>query len=131
MCTDIIGSQETGVADIPGAYYERGLAYFDIGEYEKAINDFKYLVDHPEITNREVAHENYYLEGHIGLACAYSQVGKNDEAKEVLQNVLGLLDEPEFQGYKKYRNDGVEALLNKISAEESVPIPMMYEILGK
>ena len=131
MCTDMIGSEETGVADIPGAYYERGLAYFDIGEYEKAINDFKYLVDHPGIANREIAHENYYFEGHIGLACAYSQVGKNDEAKRVLEDVVRLLDEPDFQGYKKYRKDGVEALLNKISTGEAIPIPMMYQIIGK
>ena len=131
MCTDMIDSEETAVIDIPGAYYERGLAYFDIGEYEKAINDFNYLVDHPEIANREIAHENYYFEGHIGLACAYSQVGENDEAKQVLQNTLSLLDEPDFQGYKNYRKAGVEALLNKINAGESIPIPMMYQIIGK
>jgi len=131
VCTDIISSEETGVAEIPGAYYERGLAYFDIGEYQEAISDFKYLVDHPEIANREIAHENYYFEGYIGLACAYSQIGKNDEAKQVLQNVLSLLEKPDFRGYKKYRKDGVEALLNKISAGEAIPIPMMYQIIGK
>jgi tetratricopeptide (TPR) repeat protein len=131
MCTDIISSEETGVVDIAGAYYERGLAYFDIGEYQEAISDFNYLVDRPEITNREIAHENYYFEGHIGLACAYSQIGKNDEAKQVLQNVLRLLDKPEFRGYKKYRKGGVEVLLNKINAGESIPIPMMYQIIGK
>ncbi len=131
MCTDIIDSEETGVADIPGAYYERGLAYFDIGEYEEAINDFKYLVDHPEIANREIAHENYYFEGYIGLACAYSQVGETDEAKQVLQNAITLLDEPDFQGYKKYRRAGVETLLDKINAGESIPVPMMYQIIGK
>ncbi len=129
MCTEIISSEETGVADIPGAYYERGLAYFDIGEYGKARDDFDYLEEHPEIANREVAHENYYLEGYIGLACTYSQLGKNDEAKGVLEDVVSLLDEPDFQGYKKYR--GVEALLNKISAGESIPIPMMYQVIGK
>ena len=131
MCTDIVNSEEMGVADIPGAYYERGLAYFDIGEYKKAINDFEYLANHPEIANREIAHENYYFEGYIGLACAYSQVGKNDKAKQVLQNVLGLLDEPEFQGYKEYRKDGVEALLNEINMDKSIPIPMMYQVIGK
>jgi tetratricopeptide (TPR) repeat protein len=131
MCTEIIDSEETAVIYIPGAYYERGLAYFDIGEYEKAINDFGYLVDHPEIANREIAHENYYFEGHIGLACAYSQVGENEEAKGVLENALVLLSEPNFQGYQKYREAGVEALLDKINAGESIPIPMMYQIIGK
>ncbi len=131
MCTNIISSEETAVVDIPGAYYERGLAYFDIGKHEEAINDFKYLVNHPEIANREIAHENYYFEGYIGLACAYSQVGKNDEAKQGLQNVLRLLDKPAFQGYKKYRKDGVEALLNEINMGKSIPIPMMYQVIGK
>jgi hypothetical protein len=71
------------------------------------------------------------FEGHIGLACAYSQVGKNEEDKQVLQNALSLLDEPDFQGYKKYRKAGVETLLNKVNAGESIPIPMMYQIIGK
>ena len=131
MCTDITGSEEAAVIDIPGACYERGLAYFDIGEYDRAINDFSYLVDHPEIANREIAHENFYLQGHIGLACANSQVGENNEAKNILEDALMLLDEPDFQGYKKYRRAGVEALLNKINAGESIPIPMMYQIIGK
>jgi len=131
MCTDIIDSEETGVADIPGAYYERGLAYFDIGKYDKAISDFRYLVNHPEIANREIAHENYYFEGHIGLACAYSQVGRNDEAKQVLQDVLRLLDDPDFQGYRKYRKTGIETLLGELSAGKSIPIPMMYQVIGK
>lgn len=120
------------MAGIPGAYYERGLAYCAIGEYEKAIEDFKYLKEHPEITNREIAHENFYLEGYIGLACAYSQVEKNDKAKGVLKDVLSLLDnKPDFQGYKKYRKDGVKALLNKVNAGKALPVPMMYRIIGK
>ena len=131
MCAEIIDSAETAVVEIPGAYYERGLAYFDIGEYGKAINDFRYLVEHPEIANREIAHENYYFEGHIGLACAYSQVGKNAEAKQILEDALSLLDEPDFQGYKKYRKAGVEALLNEINMGKSIPIPLMYQIIGK
>jgi Tetratricopeptide repeat. len=131
MCTEVIGTEDVGVADIPGAYYERGLAYFDIGEYKKAINDFEWLVNHPEIANREIAHENYYFEGYIGLACACSQVGKNDEARQILENVLKLLDKPDFQGYKKYRKDSVEALLNELSMDKSIPIPMMYQVIGK
>lgn len=131
ICTDVINSKDTGVSDLPGAYYERGLAYFDLGEYEKAINDFKYLIDHPEMSNREVAHENYYFEAHLALACAYSQVGKNKEAKQVLEDTLKLLNKPNFQGYRKYRKNDVEALLNEISTGKSVPIPEMYEILGK
>jgi len=131
MCTDIIDSEDTPVVEIPGAYYERGLAYFELGQHQQAINDFEYLVTHPEIANREIAHENYYFQGHIGLACVYSQVGKNDEAKQVLEDVLSLLDEPEFQGYKKYRKADVETLLTKISAGESIPIPMMYQVIGK
>jgi len=131
MCTDVINSKDTGVADIPGAYYERGLSYFDLGEYETAINDFKYLIDHPEISNREIAHENYYFEAHIALACAYSQVGKNDEAKHVLDDALKLLNKPDFQAYRKYRKSDVETLLKEINEGKSVSIPLMYKIIGK
>jgi tetratricopeptide (TPR) repeat protein len=131
MCTDMIDSEDTEDIDISGAYYERGLAYCDTGQYERATNDFEYLLDHPEIANREIAHENYYFQGHIGLACAYSQVGENDEAKQVLENALGLLDEPDFQGYKEYRKAGVETLLDQTNTGESIPIPMMYQIIGK
>ena len=132
MCTDMIESEETAVADIPGAYYERGLAYFDLDEYDKAIKDFKYLVEHPEIANREIAHENYWLEGNIGLACACSQVGNNSEAKDVLTRLLNRLDsDPNLQGWKKYREEDIKTLLNEINAGKSISIPMMYEILGK
>ena len=132
VCTDMIESEETAVADIPGAYYERGLAYFDLGEYDKAIKDFKYLVEHPEIANREIAHENYWLEGNIGLACACSQVGNNSEAKDVLTRLLNRLDsDPNLQGWKRYREGDIKTLLNEINAGKSISIPMMYEILGK
>ena len=131
ICSEIISNPEVP-ADIPGAYYERGLDYFDLEEYEKATEDFKYLVEHPEVADREIAHENYYLEGHIALACTLSQLGKNEEAKGVLQKTLKILKEdPELQGWNKYVRKDVEGLLGKVEKGETIPIPMMYEALGK
>lgn len=131
ICSGIISNPEVP-ADIPGAYYERGLCRFDLGEYEKAIEDFRYLIEHPEESNREVAHENYYIEGYIALACTYSQLGRNEEAEETLKEALEKLDtDPELKGWRKYIRDDVEELLGRVERGEVVPIPLMYEALGK
>lgn len=132
MCTGMIESKDTVVAELPGAYYERGLAYFDLGEYGKAIDNFKYLVDHPEMSNREVAHQNYWLNAYIGLACAYSQFGNNSEAKKVLEGLLSTLDsDPSLQAYKKYRGKSVETLLSDINEGKTISIPLTYRIISK
>ncbi len=70
-------------AEVPGSYYERALAYYYIGlikyrldknvnetlsEFKKAEADLTYLKDNPWMSNREVAHRNYYILSFIGLA---------------------------------------------------------------
>jgi len=117
--------------DIPGARYERGVAYFKLGEYGKAIEDFKWIIEHPEITKREVAHENYYLEAHIALACAYAKLGRIEEAKCVLEKILGELDEDvAFTGWRKYIKDDIEALYSDISEGRAVDIPVIFTDLS-
>ncbi len=131
ICSDIISNPEVP-ADIPGAYYERGLCYFDLEEYKKALRDFRYLVEHPEIADREVAHENYYIEGYVALACTYSQLGRNEEARGTFEEALEKLDtDPELKGWRKYIRDDVKELLKRVERGEVVPIPLMYEVLGK
>lgn len=131
ICSDIISNPEVP-ADIPGAYYERGLCRFDLGEYEKAIEDFRYLIEHPEESNREVAHENYYIEGYIALACACSQLGRHEEARKTLEEALEKLDtDPELKGWRKYIRDDVVELLERARRGEVLPIPLMYKALGK
>ena len=131
ICSDIISNPEVP-ADIPGAYYERGLCCFDLKEYEKALRDFRYLVEHPEIADREVAHENYYIEGYVALACTYSQLSRNEEARGTFEEALEKLDtDPELKGWRKYIRDDVKELLKRVERGEVVPIPLMYEALGK
>jgi len=71
-------------------------------KYEKALEDFKWIIEHPEITKREVAQENYYLEAHIALACTYAKLDRMDEAKGVLEKILSELDsDVTFTGLEK------------------------------
>ena len=126
ICTEVINNPET-IADVPGAYYERGLAYYYLGNYTKSIEDFKWLIDNPKYSKREVAHENYYLEGHINLACVYSKIGEFENAKGVLKKILDELDKDvDFTGWKKYVKDDVEEILSKIEAGKEVEIPSIF-----
>ncbi|NIA09120.1 MAG: hypothetical protein GWP10_05045, partial [Nitrospiraceae bacterium] len=98
----------------------------------KALEDFKYLVENPKVTDREVAHENYYLEGYVALSCTLSQLGRNGEAKGTLQEALNQLKkDPELQGWNRYKRRDVEGLLNRLEKGGAIPIPMMYQALGK
>ena len=130
VCTSVLeGNPIPG--DIPGAYYERGGAYFKLGEYEKAIKDFEWITEHPEITKREVAHENYYLEAHIALACTYAKLGKMDEAKSTLEKILSELDkDAAFTGWRKYIKDDIETLYSNISEGKVVDIPIIFTELS-
>ncbi len=132
MCSEQIKSPGAP-ADIPGAYYERGLDYYNLGECKKAANDFQYLIDHPEISDREVAHENYFLESHIALASIYSRLGKTPKATELLQETLNILsNDPELQGWNKYVRKDVEALLKDVNGGKSWGMPIgLCQFLGK
>jgi tetratricopeptide (TPR) repeat protein len=132
MCSDQIKSPGSP-ADIPGAYYERGLDYYNLGEYQKAANDFQYLINHPEVSDREVAHENYFLESHVALASVYSKLGKNDEAVRLLQETLNILStDPELQGWNKYVRNDIEKLLGSVEANKTLNMPIgLCQFLGK
>ncbi|RLI30319.1 hypothetical protein DRO51_05185, partial [Candidatus Bathyarchaeota archaeon] len=80
---------------------------------------------------REVAHENYYLEAHIALACTYAKLGKMDEAKSTLEKVLSELDKDiAFTGWKKYIKDDIETLYSNISEGKVVDIPIIFTELS-
>jgi len=77
-------------AEVPGSYYERALAYYYIGlidselgnnnsttsNFEKAKADLVYLMDNPWMSNREVAHRNYYVLSYIALSGLYIKMNK-------------------------------------------------------
>ncbi len=132
MCSDQIKSPGSP-ADIPGAYYERGLDYYNLGEYQKAANDFQYLINHPKVSDREVAHENYFLESHVALASVYSKLGKNNEATKLLQETLNILStDPELQGWNRYVREDIEKLLEEVKTTKSLGMPIgLCQFLGK
>ncbi len=67
-------------AELPSSYYERALAHYYIGliheklgqnpvkDFEMAKVDLVYLMTNPWMSNREVAHRNYYVLSYIALA---------------------------------------------------------------
>ncbi|WP_423793082.1 tetratricopeptide repeat protein [Methanocaldococcus indicus] len=68
--------------DIPVGYYERGLAYYYLGEvtgnksyYEKALHDFNYLATYWNVSDRSIAHENYYFLGTEMAAFTSAKLG--------------------------------------------------------
>ncbi len=111
-------------AEVPGSYYERALAYYymavidlELGKksealslFQKAIKDLKWLMNNPKVTNREVAHRNYYILSYIGLAGVYVKLAKVtgdksylDKAKSILESFEHVLKtDPELAGWKSY-----------------------------
>jgi len=62
------------VPNHPQAHLQRGTAYFDKKEYEKAIEDFK----------KAIALDENYLLAYQNLAVAYREAGKSQEARQAL-----------------------------------------------
>ncbi len=132
VCSDVLRISNFPIpGDVPGAFYERGVAYFKLGEvtgnktyYELATKDFEWLVNHPRISNREVAHRNYYLLGHAALACTYAKLGMFSKAKELLKKVINQLrTDPNFTGWRKLVLGTFTKLYNEVSAGKAPEIP--------
>jgi tetratricopeptide (TPR) repeat protein len=109
-------------ADIPVGYYERGLAYYYLGkytgnesDYKMALKDFKYLADNPNVSNRFVAHENYYFLGSVMTGCTYAKLGDYDNAQKYLKKALDELSTNEqLVGYNKYFRKDTENIYKQM-----------------
>lgn len=108
LCTKQI---DRGGIDIPGAYYERGLSYMGLKEYDRAISDFKKVIELKTMSDREFGHMNHYNEAHRSLGIAYSQINETEKAKEYFEMAIELYEKP---GGAKYKVEEVEDLLNKL-----------------
>lgn len=108
LCTQQI---DKGSITIPGAYYERGLTYMELKEYNKAISDFKKVIELKPMSDREYGHENYYNEAHRSLGIAYSYVNETQKAKECFERAIELYKKP---GGAKHKVEEVEELLNEL-----------------
>ncbi|ADC68995.1 TPR repeat-containing protein [Methanocaldococcus sp. FS406-22] len=126
-------------ADIPVGYYERGLAYYFLGKYtgnksyyELALKDFKYLVDNPNVSNRSIAHENYYFLGTVMTGCTYAKLGDYNNAQKYLKMALDELSTNEqLIGYNKYFRKDTEMLYNEMKNKDFKGIdafPWLWEI---
>ncbi len=132
VCSDVLDISSLSIpSDVPGAFYERGVAYYKLAEvtgnktyYELAAKDFKWLIDHPKVSNREVAHRNYYLLAHAGLACTYAKLGKFDEAKELLKDIISKLrTDPNFTGWRKLVLGTFQKLYDEVSKGKAPELP--------
>ncbi len=136
-------------AEVPGSYYERALSYYYIGiidlelnETSEALKMFKlaekdllWLRNHPGVSNREVAHRNYYILSYIALAGLYVKLSRvlhnstyiNLAKKdlEALQKVL--MTNPELEGWRKfferkYGSNIASELLRKMMEVGGIPV---------
>ncbi|RJS85559.1 tetratricopeptide repeat protein [Methanophagales archaeon] len=108
LCTQQI---DRGGITIPEAYYERGLTYMELKEYDRAIPDFKKVIELKSMSYREYGHENYYNEAHRSSGIAYSYVNETDKAKEYFEKAIELYKKP---GGAKHKVEEVEELLNEL-----------------
>jgi adenylate cyclase len=74
---------------VPGDFMELGLAYYLRGRYEDSIR----------ILKRGVGQKPDFAGHHIGLAAAYAQLGRSDEAKQSATTVLRLSPFFETESY--------------------------------
>ncbi len=136
-------------AEVPAAYYERALAYYYMAiidlyfhnkakameEFAKAIKDLEWLINHPVLSNREVAHRNYYILGFIGLAGVYIKLynvtGNKTyltKARNILYKLQDMLNtNPELKGWKllfqrKYGTEIAEGLFKKMLEAGGIPV---------
>jgi tetratricopeptide (TPR) repeat protein len=73
-------------------YNLRGLAYIELGEYDKAISDFQKVI---ELGPKEFprGHLFYPVEGRKNIGIAYSKMGDKEKAEQFYQEALSIAEE--------------------------------------
>ncbi len=88
----------------PSFYLELlSLVYLSMEEYEKAVEAFKMLV----------VREPHSIVGHQGLAIAYIRLGRKEQARSEVAEVLRLFPEFSLEVFRKqakWRDMDIEAL---------------------
>jgi len=115
ICTGAIGAIEKGehVWMYPSEVYAlhniRGLAYIELGDYDKAISDFEKVIElGPEEFSR--GHTYYPVEGRKNIAIVYSKMGDKEKARAFYQEALNIAEERGLQFTKKE----IEELLKEL-----------------
>ncbi len=134
-------------AELPGSYYERALAHYYIAlikvrlnesymnDLKSAERDLKYLIRNPWMSNREVAHRNYYVLSYIALAGLYVKMANLTGnktylklAKDYLLRLQNILNKNvELTGWRemferKYGKNIAEGLYRSIKRVGGIPV---------
>ncbi len=137
--TMMVPPEDTYPADIPVGHYERGLAYYYLGKYtgnksyyDLALKDFKYLADTPYVSNRFVAHENYYFLGSVMTGCTYAKLGDYNDSQKYLKKALDELSTNEqLKGYNMYFRKDTENIYKQMQNKNFTGIdefPWLWEV---
>lgn len=134
-------------AELPGSYYERALAHYyigliherlgqdPIGDFDKAKEDLLCLMNEPWMSNREVAHRNYYVLSYIAMSGLYikmANVTGNSTyiklAKDCLARLQNVLThDVELTGWRKmferrYGKNFAEGLFETMKRVGGIPV---------
>ncbi len=72
-------------------YDSMGHAYFFLGDYEKAI----------EVSKKALHHDPAIIGGYVTLACAYAQLGRKEDAKHYIDELLDLVPRYSLRALRK------------------------------
>ena len=92
------------------AYFQRGLCYLELDEYDRAISDFKETIKWRVFADKPANHTNYYLDAHKFIGIAYTKAGDKNKAMEYFQKTIELAKSRGFQEVVKE----TEELLTKL-----------------
>ena len=79
------------------AYFQRGLCYLELDEFDKAISDFQQTIKWRVFADKPGNHTNYYLDAHKYIGIAYMKEGNNDKAMEYFRKTIELAKSRGFQ----------------------------------
>lgn len=77
-------------------HLRRGLCYTELGEYEKALADFKETIRWKVFSDKPVNHTNYYLDAHTAMGSACLRAGDKDVARRYFEKAVELAKERGF-----------------------------------
>jgi len=79
------------------AYFQRGLCYLELDEYDRAISDFKETIKWRVFADKPANHTNYYLDAHKFIGIAYMKAGDKNKAMEYFEKTIELAKSRGFQ----------------------------------
>ncbi len=90
------------------AYLNMGLAYYDIGEYEEAIESFEMAENIDGIEPARDKRRTLYQY----TASSYEKLGKNDRTAEYMRKTMELLDKesPLYEADREWYEDRIKEL---------------------